>query len=156
LLPFLEESKLYREFHLNEPWDSPHNKELIARMPKVYQSRWLGNVPGRTTFLAPVGEDTVFGSGKPTRIQDITDGTSNTVVLVEVKPELAVPWTAPQDYVFDPAAPGRGLQVLDDGRFLAGLADGSVSQFRANVKPDLLLQLFRKSDGKASDWNSLR
>ncbi len=155
LLPFLGESKLYQEFHLNEPWDSPHNKGLIARMPKVYQARWLGIPPGRTTFLAPVGEDTVFGSPKPTRIQDITDGTVNTAVLVEVKPELAVPWTAPQDYAFDPAAPGRGLHVLDDGRFLAGIADGSVHQLRADVKPDLLLELFRKSDGRPLDWNAL-
>jgi len=156
LLPFLGELKLYQEFRLNEPWDSPHNKGLIARMPKVYQSRSIGMPPGRTAFLAPAGEDTVIGSGKATRFRDVTDGTSNTAVLVEVKPELGVPWTAPQDYAFDPAAPGRGLHVLDDGRFLAGLADGSVHQFRANVNRNVLLHLFRKSDGTPLDWNALR
>src|SRR5262249_19374530 len=33
LLPFLGEDKLYKEFRLNEPWDSDHNKKLLSRMP---------------------------------------------------------------------------------------------------------------------------
>src|SRR5262249_26236289 len=36
ILPYLGEEKLYREFHLDEPWDSDHNKALIARMPPIY------------------------------------------------------------------------------------------------------------------------
>jgi hypothetical protein len=154
LLPFVDETKLHDEFHLDEPWDSPHNSKLIDRMPKVYKSPRFGIRPGRTTFLAPVGEDTVFGGQKATRISDIDDGSSNTVVLIEVKPELAVPWTAPQDCAFDPKSPGQGLQVGDDGRFLAGLADGSVNRFRGNIPAELLLRLFRKSDRQPIDWRA--
>src|SRR5260370_4929892 len=29
LLPFIEQEDLYKEFHLDEPWDSEHNKQLI-------------------------------------------------------------------------------------------------------------------------------
>ena len=36
LFPFLEQGALFQAFHLNEPWDSPHNKALIARMPEVF------------------------------------------------------------------------------------------------------------------------
>jgi hypothetical protein len=36
LLPYIEQNQLYTEFHLDEPWDSPHNKPLLARMPKTY------------------------------------------------------------------------------------------------------------------------
>ncbi len=156
ILPFVEGKKLYEQFHLDEPWDSPHNRTLIEKIPKAYQGQQYGVPRGHTTFLAPAGEDTVFGGRKATTFRDITDGTSNTVALVEVKPELAVPWTAPQDYLFDPAAPGRGLGAGPDGRFLAGLADGSVNLFRADVAPQLLLRLFRKSDGQVVDWNELR
>ena len=39
LLPYLGEEKLYKEFHLDEPWDSEHNKKLIARMPDVFRAR---------------------------------------------------------------------------------------------------------------------
>src|SRR5262245_25506596 len=38
VLPFLGEQDLYNEFHLNEPWDSEHNKSLIARMPAVFKN----------------------------------------------------------------------------------------------------------------------
>lgn len=156
LLPFLDQAALYKEFHLDEPWDSAHNKRLIEKMPDAYKSGWFGIAPGHTTFLAPVGEDTVFGGQKGTKISEITDGTSNTLILVEVKPQLAVPWTAPQDYAFDPKAPAQGLQVGAGGRFLAGLADGSVQQLRADAKPEVLLRFFRKSDGQPVDWQAVR
>ncbi len=50
ILPFLEQDALYKQFHLDEPWDSAHNKTLIARMPPVYRS------PGRRR---QAGNDTV-------------------------------------------------------------------------------------------------
>jgi hypothetical protein len=36
ILPYIEEGRLYEEFHLDEPWDSEHNKALVAKMPKIY------------------------------------------------------------------------------------------------------------------------
>ena len=30
--------RLYDQFHLDEPWDSEHNKPLAAKMPAVYSS----------------------------------------------------------------------------------------------------------------------
>ena len=38
ILPFIEQQNLYNRFHLDEPWDSEHNKKLLARMPKIYAS----------------------------------------------------------------------------------------------------------------------
>ena len=37
LLPYLEEEKLFKEFKLDEPWDSKTNKPLIEKLPKVYK-----------------------------------------------------------------------------------------------------------------------
>ena len=36
ILPYLDENKLYKQFHLDEPWDSPHNLPLAAKMPDIY------------------------------------------------------------------------------------------------------------------------
>ena len=38
ILPYLEENELYLSFKLDEPWDSPHNKPLLERMPYLYAS----------------------------------------------------------------------------------------------------------------------
>ncbi|MBM4090163.1 MAG: DUF1559 domain-containing protein, partial [Planctomycetes bacterium] len=38
ILPFVEEVALYEQFKLDEPWDSPHNSQLIDKMPRVYQN----------------------------------------------------------------------------------------------------------------------
>jgi hypothetical protein len=162
LLPYLDQDALFKEFHLDESWDSPHNKALLEKMPDVFKSESAalsapGAVPpGYTTFLAPVGDDTVFGGTKATKFGDITDGTSNTVALVKVKPELAVPWTAPQDYAFDPTAPASGLMIGPNGRFLAALADGSVLEIRGAIEPLQLLHLFQKSDGQVIDLDKVR
>ena len=37
ILPYLEQDALYKEFHLDEPWDSEHNRALIDRMPATYR-----------------------------------------------------------------------------------------------------------------------
>ncbi len=154
LLPFLGEEQLYQQFRLNEPWDSSHNKPLLAKIPDVFRSTpweflFANELPaGYTTWVAPVGNGTVFGQSEIVKFENITDGTSNTVWLVEVKPQHAVPWTAPQDYAFDPTNPVAGLNVSPNGKFVGGFADGSASQFQANMAAKNLLYLFQKSDGQ--------
>ncbi len=163
ILPYIEQGgKLYNEFHLDEPWDSPHNKKLIARVPDIYMTYSLGIPPavpielGYTTFLTPVGKDTAFGGAESVTFPKFTDGTSNTVVLVEVKSEKAVPWTAPDDYAFDPKDPAAELLIGVDRRWLCGLADGSIHQLRGDIPPDTFLHLFQMSDGNPIDFNKIR
>lgn len=162
ILPFVQQAKLYRQFRLDEPWDSPHNKPLLEEMPDVFTSDAVGIPPdariqpGYTTFQAPVGEGTAFGQDKACKFRDFRDGTSNTVVLVEVKPRKAVPWTAPDDYQFDPKDPSAGLLMGPDGRWLAGFADGSVQQLRGDLSAELLLRLFRISDGQVVDHREIK
>src|SRR5262245_14860206 len=61
ILPYIEEDKLYKEFHLDEPWDSPHNLTLLPRMPKVYASAGeQPPEPHRTFLQVLVGPGTTF------------------------------------------------------------------------------------------------
>ena len=63
ILPYLDQQQaLYDEFHLDEPWDSPHNKALIAKMPAVYACPSVPGLAesGKTTYLGPRGEKTIF------------------------------------------------------------------------------------------------
>jgi len=162
LLPFVGEGRLFTEFHLDEPWDSPHNRKLITKMPDVFKSHSLDPLPkvdtkpGHTTFLAPVGEGTIFGGAESTPIRDIYDGTSNTVAVVEVKPEKAVPWTAPRDYAFDPEDPAEGLLFGSDGRWLCAFADGSVHKLRGDISKETFLHLFQMSDRHVINYREIR
>ncbi len=136
LLPYLDEQALYDEFHLEEPWDSPHNRQLIERMPEVFSDpnaelrRALG--AGRTTYVAPVAAETLFPprsalpDGEPLRIRDVTDGTSKTILLVEVLPERAVVWTKPEDWQVNLDRPREGVVRPDRTGFVAAFCDGSV------------------------------
>ena len=153
ILPFIGESDLYAQFNLKEPWDSQHNLKLLEKMPSIFSSYPSlvppGNIkPGYTTYVTPVGTGTVFGGIKPTKFSDITDGTSNTVVLVEVKPEFAVLWTAPTDYNFKVDQAADGLASYE-GQFIAALGDGSVQTFPATLPNQTIIHLFQMNDGNA-------
>ncbi len=130
ILPYLDEMNLYKQFHLDEPWDSPHNSALIEKMPAIYADpdgklKQLAR-EGKTTFQVPVGPETVFFNNEGTSIREIKDGTSNTVLIVEVEPTRAVEWTKPEDWKVDLAHPRRGLERSDRGYVTLGYADGHV------------------------------
>ena len=78
ILPFIEEDALYRQFHLDEPWDSKHNKKLLARMPKLYAPTVTGK-PGKpnvTYYQAFTGPDALFNLGAVRRAGPISLGTN--------------------------------------------------------------------------------
>ncbi len=146
LLPFLEQEKLYKEFHLNEPWDSEHNKKLIARIPPVYRSDDANlTAAGKTRYLAPLGKATMFPGRKVLKISDVTDGTSNTIFVVEASGDRAVVWTRPEDWSFDPQKPMAGLVPKGAKGFLALFVDASVRWIPATIDPKTLAALFTRN-----------
>jgi len=150
ILPFVEEQPLYNQFRFGEPWDSEHNKRLIARMPQVYRAPNSQAGEGKTNYLGVRGPRSVFpGPGRQVSFADIVDGTSNTIMTVEASDRRAVIWTKPDDFEPDPDNPLKGLVGLQPDGFLAGLADGSVHYFSAKIDADTLRILFDRADGKA-------
>lgn len=156
ILPWIGQEDLYNKFHLNEAWDSPHNRALIEKMPDVYMD--LGakaaqtNHEGKTTVQVPVGPQTIFDKKEGTRFSEIKDGTSRTILLVEVEPSKAVVWTKPDDWEVDLKQPRKGLERADRGSFAAAFADGHCETIDLSKIDDTKLRSFlTRAGGEDTD-----
>lgn len=151
ILPFVEGgAELYKEFHLDEPWDSEHNKKLIEKMPAVFKHPQFDEA-GKTVYLAVVGKGAAFDGKEGGQIQAFTDGTSMTIMVVEVAAEKAVPWTKPEDWAFDPAKEidGRDFGRLGGNDFFNALfADGHVEAYISEFDMETLKKMFTRAGGE--------
>jgi hypothetical protein len=80
--------------------------------------------------------------------KQITDGTSNTLSILETDAEHAVIWTKPDDLPVDFKNPLVGLLIWGDQVFLAGRIDGSVQAVEKSIDTQMLQNLFQYNDGK--------
>jgi hypothetical protein len=150
ILPFVEEDALYKQYHFDEAWDSENNKKLIPLMPKVYSAPGSRkSAEGKTNYLAVVGDAYALAADKKRRIVQFTDGTSNTILVVEASDERAVPWTKPDDFTPDKSKPITGLVGLRHGVFLALGADGAVHVVPTGIDAATLHGLFTRAGGES-------
>lgn len=156
LLPYIDQQALYDQFKLDEPWDSENNKKLIEKMPAVYLDPAANVKPGQTTYLVPVSEGTIFAGKVPLHFPEITDGTSNTLMVVNVAFERAVIWTKPDDLTVKEAEPFAGLVAAARKSFETAFCDGSVRTISDATDPKVLWQLFQAKDGTPIDYDAIK
>ena len=151
ILPYLGEQELYKKFRLDEPWDSEHNIKLAAEIPFVYSGviPGQGESDGKTRIQAPLHKQSVFGrKGDGTTIRQITDGTSNTLMVVQVPQTKAVVWTKPDDIVVDVTDVKASLIAPGIDAFLACLCDGSARACSSKNSNETLLKLITMDGGE--------
>jgi prepilin-type processing-associated H-X9-DG protein len=150
ILPYLEEAPLYAKFHLDEPWDSPHNLALLEPMPGVFACPSDSDrKTGMTNYEAVIGPDTAFTPDfKPlrSRFQDFPDGLDRTLLIGESR--RCVPWTKPEDLALDMSVPLTGLGshhgYHNDG-FNVLFGDGSVRFVKKSIDPHILDELLSRN-----------
>lgn len=134
ILSHLGEEELYKQIRLDEPWDSEHNSRLHKQMPTIFccpadrkkQSR------GETSYIWVLGKSHISDGTSCTKITDIHDGTSNTIMLVETLDPCC--WMAPEDTSigdlwenwFEGSPPSNGISSNHTCVGNLGFADGSV------------------------------
>jgi hypothetical protein len=155
ILPYIEQDPLYKQFRLEEPWDSPHNLTLLERMPMTYGPPSLKQrlvPPHHTICHVFVGRGTPFeGPGGLKFAEDFPDGTSNTLLFVEAGEP--VPWTKPEDIPYDPAGPLPPLRGLFKDGFRACMADGSRRHVRYDTREDVLRAAITRNGGETLGLN---
>jgi hypothetical protein len=144
ILPYLEEGNLHKRFHLDEPWDSPHNLEAAKNMPDIYQ-KLRYRYDGKTCVMVFSGKGSPFDGDKPFTVSSIRDGMSNTILAVEAGDDKAVPWTKPEDLAFDPEDPAKALGDVPPAGFIALFFDGHVQTISKKVDAKTLKALITPS-----------
>lgn len=133
LLPLLEESAVDAAFDKTKAWDDPANLAASNRQMSVFRSPCDAALPtSGTSYVCLVGSNTMFPAGTGQKLAAVTDGTSNTIMIVEVS-GLPGSWAAPLDPTlsqFSGPLVGPSVGQLHPaqlkGGMLVGLADGTV------------------------------
>lgn len=156
ILPFIEQQNLYNQFHLDEPWDSEHNKKLLAVPPKTYispQQDKKSIEEHLTYYQGFVGKGAFFEGKNGLRLpQDFPDGTSNTIMIVEAS--KGVPWTKPEDIPYDADKPLPKLGLPGSTSYMAAICDGSVRTITPKLTERTLRLAITRNDGlpMGPDW----
>ncbi|MFN9367652.1 MAG: hypothetical protein ACK6CT_02645 [Planctomycetia bacterium] len=136
ILQHINLQHVFMQFRLDEPWDSPHNIELLKNMPDFYLSPEApADQPRHMTTYVGVQGDGLFlrpdGKRRPTA--DFRDGLGKTIAVVEVSPALAREWTKPDgDFPSEKEFLAAIAAWRKDGMFHAAFADGHVRELKGS------------------------
>jgi hypothetical protein len=157
ILPFIEEDELYKDFHLDEPWDSPHNIKLVERMPRLYalppRVAARNRVPdGYTVCHVFVGRNAAFEGKDGLRMSDFTDGLSDTILVIEAGEP--VPWTKPEELPYDPDQPLPPLSAPFKDMIRLAMGFGGARHIRLPISEASLRAAITRNgnDTLGPDW----
>ena len=147
ILPHMGEEALYKRFKLDEPWDGPHNKPLLNKVPEVFHCPGRSRPdPSLTNYLGFEGQRTLFEERVKPEIRDALDEMAAAITLEVAEAEEGTPWTKPADLPFDENAPPSlyGAGSKHPGGFNALFANGSVRFLKATINPKLFRDFIRE------------
>lgn len=154
ILPYLEEGRLYESIDFTKPWDAPENSAARNRTLKYFESPGVALPPGHTLYQVVVDPQAIFTGPRPTRLADITDGTTNTLLVVEANKSQSVHWMDPSDLDLntllsaspDDTAYWRGRNVV--------MCDGASRFFAIDLPTEVLKSTITKGGGETIPYLS--
>ncbi|MBN1590625.1 MAG: DUF1559 domain-containing protein [Pirellulales bacterium] len=153
ILPYIEQQGLYDEYHFDEPWDSPANRKVLAKMPDVFRSPTEPAGSTNACSFALTGPGTMFEGPKGIDPQKVRDGLATTILLVEAKRD--VPWTKPEDIPYDPKKPMPKLGGFHDGQINVVFGDGHVTTLSTATREETLRKVITRNGADRFDERDL-
>jgi tetratricopeptide (TPR) repeat protein len=140
ILPFLDHLELFEKFDLQQPFDSPHNRALTGSMPDEF---------GDGDSNSDVFWVNAFENEKrAVELGDITDGTSETIMLVHSSPGET--WTNSRDLTIEQAISIITSTDNIDGRWVV-MYDGSTRKLPRDIDDKMLRALLTVNGGEKID-----
>ncbi len=146
LLPFLEQKPLSDQWDLSAAWDSPQNLPLSQAAMKVFDDP-SARPEQHSHYEFVTGTGAMFETGSPHDFSSITDGTSNTIAVVEMRTSNPS-WAAPSSVDISQLAAGLPKGNHPGGNLVL-LADGSVRFVSQTVDQKVLRALATRNGGEA-------
>lgn len=147
ILPYLGESNLYNSIDLTKPWDDPINQRANDVVIRAYSCPSTRGANRTLTCYQTISDPaSVFPGSTQTRIGGITDGTSNTLMVVESAEVDAVPWMKPQDLPFANFLNPTSVTHHTGGANVA-LCDGSIQFISKTINPANLRSMMTRAGG---------
>jgi prepilin-type processing-associated H-X9-DG protein len=142
ILPFLEQGSVYNQYSFDDRWDSVTNRIVFDVQMPVYGCP--GDDRGSlydTSYMMVVGPGMLSDGSGWTTMRDISDGTSNTIMIVEVA-RSGTHWAKPGDLNAEEIglAPdrqtGRAVRNGHPAGVNAVFCDGSVRMLPETTAPE--------------------
>jgi prepilin-type processing-associated H-X9-DG protein len=151
ILPFVEAAPTYDRYNFNERWDSVQNLALLSERPVTYGCPTSLSDPKstKTSYFVVTGPGTLYDGPKWPSFADISDGTSNTIMLVE-NPGSSVDWLEPRDITVDEflTMTSTAVQGGHPGGINVVLCDGSVRFLATPLDPVLAKAMLSPNGGE--------
>jgi prepilin-type N-terminal cleavage/methylation domain-containing protein/prepilin-type processing-associated H-X9-DG protein len=150
ILPYMDQAPLYNRLDLTKPWDDPVNAEAFKTVVAGYHCPSDPGATDHTTYVAIVTDHSILRPSASMTLKDITDGSSNTVVVIEVDAAHAVPWMAPRDADESVALSFRDSSNKDShqGGANALFGDGAVRFLGENLEAQVARALLTMDGGE--------
>ena len=115
ILPYMEQNVLYKTIDFSKPWNDPANQTAFEYSVPAYSCPASDVPANHTTYLGVSGPDRLFHADQSRSITEVTDGLTNTMMVIEAPVDESVHWMEPGD--------------ADDRLVLALSAESSVAHF---------------------------
>ena len=99
ILPYIEQSELYRQYRFDEPWDGPNNSKLAEVNVDVFRCPCRNCKPGHASYSIVASPNGAMRPDYGCELKDVTDGMDKTGLIVESSRD--VPWTKPETLAVD-------------------------------------------------------